>query len=269
MRFHILVSCVLAASVSTACGNSGGGTEPKAQKKTILSSVEGTPPPAITPGTNTGSTLQPSVLKFEINGIGNHAKSVCVPAKSKLQLRIKPHANYYPLQAYAPYPTNSDGTPTYDGGAAYYNKLRVRLSIQGSSAAWDYLADVEKYSVIGDYSSYLRVVPAGYPVQTSPLATPEYKDMFIYGSTAYDAVCTYWEKQLGKCSTIASELMAAEVSSCPADQQKILIHRIVSDYPCTNDKVGWCKGGQVQTVPDYQVWSLTLEAATEDTQGFN
>jgi hypothetical protein len=162
----------------------------------------------------------------------------------------------------------ADGTLMYDGSPAYYSMLRVRLSIPGTAAAWDYLATTQSWSVAGDYSSYLTQVPGTHVTPTPYLQTPEYSDVTIFGSDPDDGLCTYWENQLGKCPTLSSQVRGGETATCPAGQQKILITRIASDYPCNSTEINWCQGGQVQYVPDKQHWSITVEAMTENTTNF-
>lgn len=213
-----------------------------------------------------------SPLEFTVSGMGNHPQAVCIPAKTKLVLRIIPHANYAPLMSYNPYLLSmKNNLPLYDGSPAYYNKLRVRLSIPGSTASWDFNANLESNSVSADFTSAMRSVAATNVPSSSMLSTPEYDvSKTIWGSNPSDGLCTYWEQQLGRCQAVSGILRTAETTTCASGQQKIMITNIVSDYPCTNDAtVGWCQGGSMQTVPDYQQWSLTLQAATESTMNLH
>ncbi len=216
-----------------------------------------------TPISGTGA----APLVFQVNGIGNHSRHICVPAATKLVLRVMPHANNQPLLPYDPTLYNSlNGQLLYDGSPAYYSQLRVRISIPGTSAAWDFLKTNEAYSVSGDYSSYLRAVTATSVPSTGSLTTPEYDvTKTIYGSNTSDGSCTYWESQLHGCA-LSSVLRSSETAVCAAGQQKLLITNIVSDYPCnTGDPVNWCHGGSIQLVPDYQQWSVSIQVMTENT----
>lgn len=276
-----LISVV--AFMLCGCGNAGTAKTPTTSttSRSTALSVDGTggtistQTPIPVP-TATASALS-APLRFEVTGIGNHARHICVPATKKLYLRIKPVANWAPLTPPYPYgmtpaaPTYTDKTYVYDGTPAYYNTLKVRLSIPDTAAAWDYKAELEKYSVAGDYSNYLRAVPEASLPNDAALALPEYKDVWIFGSSPFDGACTYWEKTLGKCSEISNALRVSEVVSCAAGYQKIMITKIASDYGCTtplSTKTSWCAGGPIQYVPDYQPWNVVIEAVTENTTNF-
>jgi hypothetical protein len=263
--------------ILTACGmpgpQSGASQAPKSLSTAVLSSVP--PQGGSGGGSNTGSgtstttdntTLTPALM-FQVQGLGNHPRHICVPAKSRLWLRMSPIANNIPLGAYDPYTKFPNGAIAYDGSPAYYTQLRVRLSIPGTSAAWDFLASNGNYSVIGDFSNYLTPITGQSQPSESMLTTPEYSTP-LWGSSANDGLCTYWEQQTGRCNHVSYALRASEYAGCPTGQQKILITNIVSDYPCQNDKLGWCWGGSMQTVPDYQQWSINIQAVTESTQNF-
>ena len=213
------------------------------------------------------NTVAPLLLS--VNGIGNHARSICVPALTKLVLRVMPHANSAPLMPYDPTLINAlNGQLLYDGSPANYSQLEVRVSIPGNtSTAWDFVSNVENYSASRDYSSYLGTVAPTIVGTTAPVPTPEYPvaSQTIYGSSPTDGSCTYWESQLHGC-VLSSVMRSSESAACPAGQQKLLITRIVSDYPCNSgDPVNWCHGGSKQIVPDYQQWSVSIQVMTENT----
>ncbi|MBI3557438.1 MAG: hypothetical protein HY074_14330 [Deltaproteobacteria bacterium] len=256
--------------LNSACAPSAPQTVKPATHTGIPVSVDGGTAAATTGASgSSGTTLnQTPPLAFQINGIGNHARHICVPAAHKLVLRMLPHANNTPLMPYNPSLINSlNGQPLYDGSAAYYNKLRMRISIPGTSAAWDYVASNETYSASQDYSSYLKQVSPTSVTPTNSLPTPEYDvaSQTIYGSSPTDGSCTYWESQLHSC-TLSSVLRSSESASCPAGQQKLMITIIASDYPCNiGDPTNWCRGGSIQIVPDYQQWSATIQVMTENT----
>lgn len=267
--FTLAVAVAVASLFLTSCGQN------TAKKATAEEEEYGLLPNGI--GDDDGSyssTTGTPPLTYEVSGYGNHPQHICVPASTKLWLRVIPHANTEPLMPYhyknIKYP---DYTYVYDGNPAFYNKLRVRLSIPNTSAAWDYLAYNDTASAIGNYSSYLSQSASQIVSQSSTnsmLSTPEYTNVWILGSDAYDGYCTYWEKQLGKCSTIHSSKLASNTATCGSGEKKIMITNIVSDYPCTFDKINWCAGGSIQTVTDYQAWHITIKAVTENTttEGF-
>lgn len=285
ISFSVAIAVAVASLFLTSCGSNTAKTAGADSEAGV------TPNPILPPPTDDDTTVTQAPLTYEVSGYGNHPRHICVPAKTRLWLRVIPHANYEPLRPYHYLNLKySDNTYVYDGNPAFYNRLRVRLSIPNTNAAWDYLSYNEQASVIGDYSTYLGQGNNGNPqvITLSPaiikaisqnlqittptaVALPEYSNVWILGSDPYDGMCTYWEKQLGKCSSITSSLTTSNNASCGADQVKVLINNIVSDNPCTFvDKANWCKGGTVQTVPDYQGWSVTIKAVTEDTttEGF-
>lgn len=266
---------------ATACApnNTGTAAEEAVNKHSYVAvsgGVQSVPSAATAATTSTSfsstsqSQQRTQALEYLVEGWGNHPKHLCIPATQKLILRVKPHAVYEPLLPLDTTLVNQrDGSLIYDGSPATYTQLRVRLSIPGTAAAWDYLANVESYSVSGEYSAYLRHVSGTSVSQTQYLSVPEYDvGHTIFGSNRYDGMCTFWEHELGRCSQVSSALRASESAECPTGQQKILITNIVSDYPCHNDRTNWCRGASVQTVPDYQHWLVTVQVATENTQSF-
>ena len=283
----------------------------KSKSQSINNSIVPNPPPAFTAGnglvnsglsgvdTATSSSNLPPPLQYFVNGMGNHVRHICVPATTRLYLRMTPHGNTTPLMPVSYSPTYSDGSLVYDGTPAFYNRFRVRMSIPNTAASWDFSANLENHSVIGNYSSYIdkSTAPQLYTIPNnikinylnlksstvmtymsgSPalgndpdqlLDTPEYKDVWIMGSDPNDGLCTFWEQNYGKCSNISTSLRTSETETCSAGEQKVLISNIVSDYPCSYDRIGWCNGGDVQFVTDRQQWSITIEAATENTKNF-
>jgi hypothetical protein len=269
--------CLLAAAfLVSACGPTSPTSE-VTRKSPLASSASAsvsivTPPPidTVTTGGVIAPVTLPAPLQYEVSGIGNHAKHLCIPAQKTLKLRMRPQGNGFPLAPVSYSPKYSDGTIVYDGSPADYHRLRVRMSVGGGTEAWDFEADVGKNSVVGDYSSQIGkpfIVPYIWP--TEALKTPEYSDVWILGSSPNDGLCSHWEYWLGKCSRMSAELIQADMAVCNSGETKVYISKIVSDYPCrTGDKVNWCKGGAVQIVPDSQHWFITVEAVTENTGGF-
>lgn len=227
----------------------------------------------------------PEPHSFTISGVGNHPRHICVPRVVKsLNLRIKPVANFtalaphYPSGSWPAAPKFSDGSFVYDGTAAYYTKLQVRLSIPGTNGAFNLKAGLEQYSPATNLSPYLKPAPGVTLPQETALKLPEYTDIWIWGSSPWDGQCTYWEKYFGKCSQISNSFRTSEAVSCEAGEQKVMITHIASDYPCNdewvlsagaksfNDK--WCVGSTLQYVTDYQPWNVVIEAATDETEQF-
>lgn len=256
----------------TACAQNTGTATAKAPTNARTyntpSDVAAYIPPAGTGGGAISTNQLNPPLEFVVDGVGNHARHICVPATQTLVARVKANPNYDPLMPLNTTLVNKlNGQLLYDGSPAYYTMLRLRLTIPGSAASWDFGAMINNWSVKGDFSPHLRAVAATTVTQTDYLTVPEYgTEKHIWGSNAYDSMCTYWEQKLGNCSTLSSLLRSSESAVCPAGQQKILITQVVSDYPCQNDGVGWCKGGGAQIVPDYQHWNAVIQVATENTK---
>lgn len=282
--------------IAVGCGTGTGDEESAVAKRAAVSAPsngnvtvptvpEGNPVFDPAPIATATPAPLPGPMSFAVSGVGNHARHICVPnAVTKLDLRIKPVANYtalaphYPSGKWPRAPKFTDGSFVYDGTAAYYSKLQVRLSIPGSNGAFNFRADLEQYSAARNYAPFLRpVAPVALP-EDKALKTPEYTDMWIWGSSPWDGVCTYWEKYFGKCSEVSNSFRLSEAVSCAGGEQKVLITHIASDYPCNDEWVlsagaksfnnKWCVGSSLQYVTDYQPWNVVIEAATDETKGF-
>lgn len=285
LSLSALLAIALTALVLGGCGSTSGSPS----SDSINSGYIVTPPNAANPTTtptnpSTGLPLAPviekqlSTVMYQMYGyqpFGNHPAHICIPATRKLKIRVVPLGNNVPISpTYYPYsapPVESDGTTQAYPLNGNYQKLRVRLSIPGTAAVWDFESSINTPSVVGDFSPYLKYIGQSSFNGIQSGSWPEYDPYKpqILGSTPWDNLCTYQEKAAGKCSDVSYSLRQSEIAGCPYGYQKILVTNIVSDFPCSNDTHKWCGGNAMQTVMDYQHWDIKIQAATEATVDFS